>query len=41
MLKDKQKRILLFLIGCIGIRSIFVIIAKSATPEVLPYLGTV
>jgi hypothetical protein len=40
MLKDKQKRILLFLIGCIGIRSIFVIIAKTATPDVLPYLGT-
>jgi hypothetical protein len=39
MLTDKQKRILLFLIGCMGIRSIFVIIAKTASPNVLPYLG--
>lgn len=39
MLKDKQKRILLFLVGCIGIRSLFVIIAKTATPDILPYLG--
>ena len=39
MLTDKQARVLLFLIGCIGLRSLFVIIAKTAGPNVLPYLG--
>ena len=34
-----QQRILLFLIGCIGIRSLFVIIAKYAIPMYLKYLG--
>ena len=34
-----QKRFLLFLIGCIGTRSLFVYIAKNAKPTLLPYLG--
>jgi hypothetical protein len=34
-----QKRFLLFLIGCIGIRSLFVYIAKIAPLNYLPYLG--
>lgn len=34
-----QKRFLLFLIGCIGTRSLFVYIAKNAKPSFLPYLG--
>lgn len=34
-----QKRFLLFLVGCIGMRSLFVIIAKNASAKVLPYLG--
>lgn len=34
-----QKRFLLFLIGCIGLRSLFVIIAKNSSANVLPYLG--
>jgi hypothetical protein len=34
-----QKRILLFLIGCIGLRSLFVIIAKQASPNMLKYMG--
>ena len=34
-----QKRLLLFLIGCIGIRSLFVIIAKYANKKYLKYLG--
>lgn len=34
-----QKRFLLFLIGCIGTRSLFVYIAKNAKPSILPYLG--
>ena len=34
-----QKRFLLFLIGCIGIRSLFVIIAKNASINYLPILG--
>jgi hypothetical protein len=34
-----QKRFLLFLIGCIGLRSLFVIIAKESPSRYLPYLG--
>jgi hypothetical protein len=34
-----QKRFLLFLIGCIGTRSLFVYIAKIAPLNYLPYLG--
>ena len=35
----KTKRILLFLLGCILLRSIFVIIAKKINKEYLPILG--
>ena len=34
-----QKRILLFLIGCIGVRSLFVVIAKYINTNYLLYLG--
>jgi hypothetical protein len=34
-----QKRFLMFLIGCIGIRSLFVIIAKCINTKYLKYLG--
>lgn len=34
-----QKRFLLFLIGCIGTRSAFVLIAKNISGNYLPYLG--
>ena len=34
-----QQRFLMFLIGCIGIRSIFVIIAKNINTIYLKYLG--
>ena len=34
-----QKRFLLFLIGCIGIRSLFVYLAKNANTNYLPYMG--
>jgi hypothetical protein len=34
-----QQRFLMFLIGCIGIRSLFVIIAKNINTEYLKYLG--
>ena len=34
-----QKRMLLFLIGCIGLRSLFVIIAKYINTNYLKYLG--
>jgi hypothetical protein len=34
-----QKRFLLFLIGCIGMRSLFVIIAKKSNEEYLKYMG--
>ena len=39
MLTTKQQRILLFLIGCIGTRTLFVLIAKNSRPHLLPYLG--
>lgn len=38
-MNDLQKRFLLFLIGCIGTRSLFVIIAKKIDLKFLPYLG--
>jgi hypothetical protein len=34
-----QKRFLLFLIGCIGTRLLFVFISKYANNDYLPYLG--
>lgn len=34
-----QKRFALFLIGCIGLRSLFVYIAKTIKNDYLPYLG--
>ncbi len=34
-----QKRFLLFLIGCIGTRSLFVLIAKNSSVAYLRYLG--
>ena len=34
-----QQRFLLFLIGCVGIRSLFVIIAKYINTKYLKYLG--
>ena len=34
-----QQRFLLFLIGCIGIRSLFVVIAKYINTKYLKYLG--
>jgi hypothetical protein len=34
-----QKRMLLFLIGCIGLRSLFVVIAKYINTNYLKYLG--
>jgi hypothetical protein len=36
---DIQKRFLLFLFGCIGMRSLFVIIAKNISIGYLPFLG--
>ncbi len=36
---DIQKRFLLFLFGCIGLRSLFVIIAKNISIGYLPFLG--
>ena len=38
-MKNIQKRFLLFLIGCIGVRTLFAYIAKTINPEYLPYLG--
>jgi hypothetical protein len=37
-MKDIQKRFILFLLGCIGIRTLFVILAKN-NPKYLPYMG--
>jgi hypothetical protein len=34
-----QKRMIMFLIGCIGVRSLFVIVAKNINPKYLKYLG--
>ena len=34
-----QKRFLLFLIGCIGTRSLFVYLAKNSSTQILIYMG--
>jgi len=34
-----QKRLLLFLVGCIGTRSLFVYLAKNASETILMYMG--
>lgn len=34
-----QKRFLMFLIGCIGVRFLFVIVAKNTNAKYLKYLG--
>lgn len=34
-----RKRFIMFLLGCIVIRTLFVIVAKNASLETLPYLG--
>ena len=39
MLSDLQKRFLAFLIGCIGVRSLMVILVKRISKKYLPYLG--
>ena len=36
---NKKKRVLLFLLGCIGVRLSLVFIAKYVPKKVLPYLG--
>jgi hypothetical protein len=36
---NMQKRMLLFLIGCIGTRLLFVYIAKNSSVQLLKYLG--
>ena len=38
-MNDIQKRFLLFLIGCIGTRTLFVYVAKNTGPKYLPLLG--
>jgi hypothetical protein len=38
-MNDTQKRFLLFLIGCIGTRSLFVYVAKNVDVKYLPLLG--
>lgn len=38
-MNDIQKRFLLFIIGCIGTRSLFVYLAKNASAKYLPLLG--
>lgn len=34
-----QKRFLMFLIGCVGTRTMFVYLAKNASPTYLKYMG--
>ena len=34
-----QKRFVLFLVGCIGIRTLFVYVAKTINLKYLPYMG--
>ena len=41
MLNTIQKRFLLFLIGCIGTRSLLVYLAKVINKEYLPYMGLI
>lgn len=38
-MNELQQRFLMFLFGCIGVRSLFVIIAKYIDPKYLKYLG--
>ena len=38
-MNDLRKRFLMFLIGCIGLRSLFVVIAKYINTRYLKYLG--
>jgi hypothetical protein len=38
-MNDIKKRFLLFLIGCIGTRLLFVYAAKNVGPKLLPYMG--
>ena len=38
-MNDIKKRMLMFLIGCIGVRSLFVVIAKYININYLKYLG--
>jgi hypothetical protein len=38
-MNNMKKRFLLFLFGCIGTRSLFVILAKRANTEYLKYMG--
>ncbi len=38
-MKDILKRFLLFLVGCIGTRLMFVVVAKKINRKYLPYLG--
>ena len=38
-MNDIQKRFLLFLIGCIGTRALFVYVAKNTSAKYLPLLG--
>lgn len=38
-MNDITKRFLLFLIGCIGVRSYFVYVSKTIKIDYLPYLG--
>jgi hypothetical protein len=38
-MNDIQKRFLLFIIGCIGTRSLFVYVAKNVGQKYLPLLG--
>ena len=38
-MSDIQKRFLLFIFGCIGMRTLFVVIAKNIDIKFLPYLG--
>jgi hypothetical protein len=38
-MNDRQKQLLVFFIGCIGIRTLFVYIAKNINKDYLPYMG--
>jgi hypothetical protein len=39
VMNDIQKRFILFLVGCIGMRLFFVYAARNASSYLLPYLG--
>lgn len=41
MLTTLEKRILLFLIGCIGVRLLFVYFAYKASPQILKIFGAI